>query len=169
MSCQLHLGKIPLPNGLEEAVIANMRMLLRGGERVATSWKAVSTCRLCRGDWGFNKAVHRWMLQKSQTSGHQQHPNSLTGTLIYIPHKYCKSLTLHKDPHLWLHWLHTYKTMQQSAAVEVCVCQGRDGYCANRDEPINSASDPTGGSSARHVHVCVWAYISTFTYRHSQK
>ncbi|TNN51561.1 hypothetical protein EYF80_038250 [Liparis tanakae] len=30
MSCQLHLGKIPLPNGLEEAIIANMGQLLCG-------------------------------------------------------------------------------------------------------------------------------------------
>lgn len=38
LSCQLHFGKIPLPNGLEEAVIANVRVLLCGGERVAASW-----------------------------------------------------------------------------------------------------------------------------------
>lgn len=58
MSCQLHLGEIPLPNGLKEAVIANMGVLFSGGERVAASRQAVATGRLCRGDWGFNKAIH---------------------------------------------------------------------------------------------------------------
>lgn len=84
MSCQLHLGEIPLPNGLEEAIIANVGVLLRGGERVATSRQAVATCRFCRGNWGFNKAIHRRVLQKSHTSGNQQHPHSQPGILIYI-------------------------------------------------------------------------------------
>lgn len=63
MSCQLHFGKIPLPNGLEEAVIADVRVLLCGGERVAASWQAVTTRGLCWGGLGFNKAVHRRVLQ----------------------------------------------------------------------------------------------------------
>lgn len=82
MSCQLHLGEIPLPNGLEEAVIANMGVLLCGGERVAASRQAVAARRLCRGDWGFNKAVHRRVLQESHTRGGQQHPHFPTLTLI---------------------------------------------------------------------------------------
>lgn len=63
MSCQLHLGEIPLPNCLEEAVIANMGVLLRGGERVAASRQAVATRRLRRGDRGFNEAVNRRVLR----------------------------------------------------------------------------------------------------------
>lgn len=68
MSGQLHLGEIPFPNGLEEAVVANMRVLLCGGERVAASWKAVATCRLCRGNRGFDEAVDRRVLQESHIS-----------------------------------------------------------------------------------------------------
>lgn len=66
MSCQLHLGEIPLPDGLEEAVIANMRLFLCRGERVAAAWQAVATRRLCWGDWGFNKAIHRRVLQRKK-------------------------------------------------------------------------------------------------------
>lgn len=67
MSRQLHLGEIPLPDGLEEAVIANMRVFLCGGERIAASWQAVATRRFCWGDGGFNKAVHRRVLQGKAT------------------------------------------------------------------------------------------------------
>lgn len=67
MSSQLHLGKISLPNGLEESVIANMGVLLCGGEGVAASRQTVATRRLCRCDWGFNKAVHRRVLEESHT------------------------------------------------------------------------------------------------------
>lgn len=81
MSCQLHFGKIPLPNGLEEAVIANVRVLLCGGERVAASWQAVTTRGLCWGGLGFNKAVHRRVLQ-GKKSGDQQHPLIYTDTNI---------------------------------------------------------------------------------------
>lgn len=62
--CQLHFGEISLANGLEEAVIANMGVLLCGGERVAASRQAVATRRLCRGHRGFHKAVHRGVLEK---------------------------------------------------------------------------------------------------------
>lgn len=72
MPCQLHLGKVPLPDGLEKTVIANVRMFLGGGERIATPWQAVATCRLCWGSWGFSKAIHRRVLQGNGTQGDQQ-------------------------------------------------------------------------------------------------
>lgn len=59
VSCQLHLGKVPLPNGLEEAVVAYVGMLLGGGEGVATSRQTVATRRLGGGHWWFNEDVHR--------------------------------------------------------------------------------------------------------------
>lgn len=155
MSCQLHLGEISLPNGLEEAVIANVGMLLCGGERVATSRQAVATCRLCRGDRGFNKAVHRWMLQKSQTSRNQRHPHSLTGALILI----LKVPEPPPGPFFLLQWLHTYKQCSRiTAAVEAFVCQSWDICCANRDEPINTVSDPKGGSGVLDT-VRIYSYI----------
>ena len=73
MPCQLHLGEIPLPNGLEEAVVADVGVLLRGGEGVAASRQAVATRRLCRGDRGFNEAVHRRVLRgKTQSRDQRQ-------------------------------------------------------------------------------------------------
>lgn len=67
MSCQLDLGKIPLADGLEEAVVADVGVILCGGERVAASRQAVATCRLCRRDRGVNEAIHRRVLQESHT------------------------------------------------------------------------------------------------------
>lgn len=64
VSRQLHFGEISLADGLEEAVIANMGVLLCGGEGVAASRQAVATRRLCRGHRGFHKAVHRGVLEK---------------------------------------------------------------------------------------------------------
>lgn len=64
VSCQLHFGEISLADGLEEAVIADMGVLLCGGERVAASRQAVATRRLCRRHRGFRKAVHRGVLEK---------------------------------------------------------------------------------------------------------
>lgn len=61
--CQLHFGKVALADGLEEAVVADVGMLLRGGEGVAASWQAVATRRLCGRDWRFHKAVHRGVLE----------------------------------------------------------------------------------------------------------
>lgn len=72
MSGQLHLGKVPLPDGLEKTVIADVRVLLGGGERIAASRQAVAACRLCRGSWGFGKAIHGRVLQGNGTQGDQQ-------------------------------------------------------------------------------------------------
>lgn len=69
MSRQLHLGKVPLPDGLEETVVADVGVFLGGGERVAASRQAVATCRLCRGSWGFGKAVNRRVLRGKRHTG----------------------------------------------------------------------------------------------------
>lgn len=69
MSCQLHLGKVPLPDGLEETVVADVRVLLGGGERIAASRQTVATCRLCRGSWGLGKTIHRRVLRGNGTHG----------------------------------------------------------------------------------------------------
>lgn len=91
MSRQLHLSKIPFPNGLEEAVIANMGMLLRGGKRVATPRQAVAARRLRRGHWGFHKAVHRRVLQESHTRGERSASTSISLWNINV-------VTLHTHP-----------------------------------------------------------------------
>lgn len=64
MSCQLHFGEIALADGLEEAVVADVGVLLRGGEGVAASRQAVATRRLCGRDRRFHEAVHRGVLQE---------------------------------------------------------------------------------------------------------
>lgn len=69
MSRQLHLGKVPLPDGLEEPVVANVRVFLGGGEGVAASRQAVATCRLCRGSRGFGEAIDRRVLRGKGTQG----------------------------------------------------------------------------------------------------
>lgn len=71
MSCQLHLGEVPLPDGLEETVIADVRVFLGRGERIAASWQAVATRRLCRGSWGFDKSIHRRVLLGKGTRDQQ--------------------------------------------------------------------------------------------------
>lgn len=58
VSCQLHFGKIALADGFEEAVVADVGVLLCGGEGVAASRQAVATCRLCWRNRRFHKAVH---------------------------------------------------------------------------------------------------------------
>lgn len=64
MSCQLDFGEIALADGFEEAVVADVGVLLGGGEGVAASRQAVATRRLCgRGRW-FHKAVHRGVLEE---------------------------------------------------------------------------------------------------------
>lgn len=67
MPRQLDLGEIPLADGLEQAVIADVRVLLGGGEGVAASCQAVATCRLGRGGRGVDKAVHRRVLRENHT------------------------------------------------------------------------------------------------------
>lgn len=69
MSCQLHLGKVPLPDGLEKTVIADVRVFLGGGERVAASRQAVAARRLCRGSWGLSEAIHGRVLQGNGHTG----------------------------------------------------------------------------------------------------
>lgn len=173
MSCQFNLGEIPLPNGLEEAVITNVGVLLCRGERIATSWQAVAACRLCWGNWGFNKAIHRRVLQKRHMSGNQKHPHPQLGTLIYIDtntRSPWTSLAVWHSPKgvfLLLHWLHRHM-MQQSAAVEVCVCQSWDIPSAIRDEPINWDSVPIRGSNVvcvqTCIRTCVWTHIRMHVY-----
>lgn len=63
MSCQLDFGEISFPNSFEEAIVANMRVLLCRSEGVATSWQAMATCRLGGRRWGVSKAIHRGMLR----------------------------------------------------------------------------------------------------------
>lgn len=58
VSCQLHFGKVALADGFEEAVVADVGVLLRRGEGVAASRQAVATCRLCGRNRRFHKAVH---------------------------------------------------------------------------------------------------------------
>lgn len=82
MPRQLHFGKVPLSDGFKEAVIADVRMLVCGGERVAASRQAVATRRLCWGSRGLSKAVYRWVLQIKHIYEHYQHPY-LSETLIY--------------------------------------------------------------------------------------
>lgn len=105
MSCQLHLGEVPLPDGLEETVIADVRVFLGRGERIAASWQTVATRRLCRGSWGFGKSIHRRVLQGK---GARDQLN-LSLFLTWKP-KHCKSRQTHPPA-----------TLQWSAAVEICV------------------------------------------------
>lgn len=62
MPRQLHFGEIALADGLEEAVVADVGVLLRGGEGVAASRQAVATGRLSGRDRRFHEAVHRGVL-----------------------------------------------------------------------------------------------------------
>lgn len=64
VSCQLHFGEIALADGFEEAVVADVGVLLRGGEGVAASRQAVATRRLCGRDRRLHKAVHRGVLEE---------------------------------------------------------------------------------------------------------
>lgn len=58
MPCQLDFGEVALADGFEEAVVADVGVLLRGGEGVAASWQAVAARRLRGRDRRFHKAVH---------------------------------------------------------------------------------------------------------------
>lgn len=164
MTRQLHLGEIPLPNGLEEAIVANMGMLLRRGERVATSRQAVATGGLRRGDRGLDKAVHRWMLQESQTSRDQQHPHSLTGTFNSCTHdiKLQKSLD---PPHgllLSVRWLHSYK--QCSRVLQWGIVCAKAGVLAVQTEmnPLTQ-SQIQDRDPLCNMYVCesehIWLYL----------
>lgn len=56
-------------------------------------------------------------------------------------------LSLFSTSLLSLHWLQTYETMQQSAAVELWVCQTLDIHSAIKDKSFNWFSGPRGGSN----------------------
>ena len=63
MPCQLDLGEVPLANGLEEPVVADVGVLLGGGQGVSASRQAVAAGRLGGRDGRLHEAVHRRVLR----------------------------------------------------------------------------------------------------------
>ena len=70
MTCQLDFGEVALANGLEEAVVSNMWVLIGCG--VATPRKTLTAAGLCGRCWGISGAIH-WHVLEERGQGKMRH------------------------------------------------------------------------------------------------
>ena len=76
MPRELDLGEVPLADGLEEPVVADVGVLLGGGQGVSASRQAVAAGRLGGRDGGLHEAVRRVLREERRRAETNKRPEA---------------------------------------------------------------------------------------------